>query len=219
MGLCRSSDSREALRPKRKSPILLALVAVLGVSGRSRALDSERGMVCHGAILKVSSSISVVELLAREPLDDKPSGGCVDNDSRSIDGYSVETRSSGTLTPHRAAIAKRRRTREKTCPASLTIFSTCISRSSSSSSSPEADFAWLTIAARSDKTRLRSRARGVNCRSKCASRDKHPMAARIERTQDMMHATEGWKWAIRFERTALCSNDKAWSNGTIGGGQ
>lgn len=34
----------------------------------------------------------------------------------------------------------------------------------------------------------------------------------------MMQAVDGWKWVTRFARTAVCSNARAWTIGTISGG-
>lgn len=41
----------------------------------------------------------------------------------------------------------------------------------------------------------------------------------MNRTQDMMHAVDGWKCVMRFDLTALCRRDKLCNKLTIKGGQ
>lgn len=52
-----------------------------------------------------------------------------------------------------------------------------------------------------------------------ASRDKQPVVARIDRTQEIMQAVEGWKCASRSERIAFWRSERACKRETIIDGQ
>ena len=52
-----------------------------------------------------------------------------------------------------------------------------------------------------------------------ASRDKQPVVARIDRTQEIIQAVEGWKCASRSERIAFWRSESACKRETIIDGQ
>jgi hypothetical protein len=79
--------------------------------------------------------------------------------------------------------------------------------------------ACVTKEARSERIFLRCSA-NIGClRRTTASRDKQPVVARIDRTQEIMQAVEGWKCVSRPERMAFWRSESACRRETIIDGQ
>lgn len=161
----------------RRSLMLFARLAPPGVPG----LPFKRGLV--GVFPAISGAVCIT-VVSFESL----SASCK---TLTLTTGDEESRLAGNSMPHWKAMARKRRTRVRTCCANLSIASTSISRLSSSIVSSELRFDCATSEARVERISRRSSASIGNCCKMGDSLRRVSVADKTDRTHDMIQAVEG----------------------------